>query len=147
MVQNSTTVIFHMVGRRLAGHLAEATRGDAGYAPTVSVDATPVDWEQARALAYEAGRQAAGPAEMISLPEADGRTLAEPLRALTDLPAFPTSSIDGWAVRGPKPWRVVGRVMTTGLVDPVARRAYHWVAANRSRMPGGTAACALPPSS
>ncbi|MFC7276727.1 molybdopterin molybdotransferase MoeA [Paractinoplanes rhizophilus] len=79
----------------------------------------PVDWGQARALAYEAGRRAAGPAETISLPDADGRTLAEPLRALTDLPAFPTSSIDGWAVRGPQPWRVVGRVLAGGVADPL----------------------------
>jgi molybdopterin molybdotransferase len=79
----------------------------------------PVDWEQARALAYEAGRRAAGPAELISLSEADGRTLAEPLRALTDLPAFPTASIDGWAVRGPKPWRVVGRVLAGGVAGPL----------------------------
>ncbi|MFI5893217.1 molybdopterin molybdotransferase MoeA [Actinoplanes sp. NPDC051513] len=79
----------------------------------------PVDWEQARALAYEAGRRAAGPTELISLPDADGRTLAEPLRALTDLPAFPTSSIDGWAVRGPKPWRVVGRVLAGGVAGPL----------------------------
>lgn len=79
----------------------------------------PVDWEQARALAYEAGRLAAGPAELISLSEADGRTLAEPMRALTDLPAFPTSSIDGWAVRGPKPWRVVGRVLAGGVAGPL----------------------------
>ena len=85
----------------------------------MSADATPVDWEQARALAYEAGRQAAGPAELISLPDADGRTLAEPLRALTDLPAFPTSSIDGWAVRGPQPWRVVGRVLAGGVAAPL----------------------------
>ncbi|MFF5295138.1 molybdopterin molybdotransferase MoeA [Paractinoplanes globisporus] len=85
----------------------------------MSVDATPVDWEQARALAYEAGRSAAGPAELISLPEADGRTLAEPLRALTDLPAFATSSIDGWAVRGPKPWRVIGRVLAGGVAAPL----------------------------
>ena len=41
---------------------------------------------------------------------------------------------------GPLPWRVVGRLMTTRPVDPVARRVYHWVAANRSRLPGGTAA-------
>ncbi|WP_433299437.1 molybdopterin molybdotransferase MoeA [Actinoplanes sp. CA-030573] len=80
---------------------------------------TPVDWEQARALAYEAGRRAAGPAELISLPDADGRTLAEPLRALTDLPAFPTSSIDGWAVRGPQPWRVTGRVLAGGVAAPL----------------------------
>src|SRR3954454_9844381 len=119
MVQNSTTAIFHIMGRCIAGHLAGAALGDAGYAPTVSVDATPVDWEHARALAYEAGRQAAGPAELISLPEADGRTLAEPLVALTDLPAFATSSIDGWAVRGPGPWRPAGRVLAGGPAGPL----------------------------
>lgn len=44
---------------------------------------------------------------------------------------------------GPLPWRLVGRLMTTRPVDPVARRVYHWVAANRSRLPGGTPACSL----
>lgn len=82
-------------------------------------DTTPVDWEKARELAYEAGRAAAGPAEPVALPDADGRTLAEPLRALTDLPAFPTSSIDGWAVRGPQPWRPVGRVLAGGVAPPL----------------------------
>ena len=80
---------------------------------------TPVDWERARSLAYAAGRAAAGVAEMVGLTEADGRTLAEPLRALTDLPAFPTSSIDGWAVRGPQPWRPVGRVLAGGVPPPL----------------------------
>jgi len=44
---------------------------------------------------------------------------------------------------GPLPWRLVGRAMRSRPVDPLARRGYHWVAANRSRMPGGTAACAI----
>ncbi|MBM2616932.1 molybdopterin molybdotransferase MoeA [Actinoplanes sp. LDG1-06] len=78
-----------------------------------------VDWEEARELAYAAGRAAAGAAEPVALPDADGRTLAEPLRALTDLPAFPTSSIDGWAVRGPKPWRPVGRVLAGHVAPPL----------------------------
>jgi molybdopterin molybdotransferase len=77
----------------------------------VSVDSTPVEWEKARLCAYEAGRAAAGHGERVSLLAADGRTLAEPLRALTDLPAFPTASVDGWAVRGPAPWRPVGRIL------------------------------------
>jgi molybdopterin molybdotransferase len=80
---------------------------------------SPVDWDKARTLAYEAGRDAAGPLEVVALTEADGRTLAEPLVALTDLPAFPTSSIDGWAVRGPAPWRVVGRVLAGGVAAPL----------------------------
>jgi predicted DCC family thiol-disulfide oxidoreductase YuxK len=44
---------------------------------------------------------------------------------------------------GPLPWRLVGRLIGSRLVDPVARRAYAWVAANRHRLPGGTAACEL----
>ncbi|PKH37629.1 Predicted thiol-disulfide oxidoreductase YuxK, DCC family [Nocardioides alpinus] len=44
---------------------------------------------------------------------------------------------------GPLPWRVVGRVMTAPGIDRVARRTYHWIAANRSRLPGGTPACSL----
>jgi molybdopterin molybdotransferase len=82
-------------------------------------ESTAVDWELARTLAYEAGRAAAGGAEEIPLASADGRTLAEPLRALTDLPAFPTSSIDGWAVRGVAPWRPVGRALAGGTSAPL----------------------------
>lgn len=85
----------------------------------VSGGDVPTDWQRARELAYAAGRAAAGPVESVSLPEADGRTLAEPLRALTDLPAFATSSIDGWAVRGPQPWRPVGRVLAGGVASPL----------------------------
>ena len=44
---------------------------------------------------------------------------------------------------GPLPWRVVGWLMTTALVEPLAIRAYRAVAQNRHRLPGGTAACSL----
>ncbi len=44
---------------------------------------------------------------------------------------------------GPMPWRAVARFMTSRGGEPVARRVYRWVADNRSRMPGGTAACSL----
>ncbi|AGL21673.1 molybdopterin molybdotransferase MoeA [Actinoplanes sp. N902-109] len=80
---------------------------------------TATDWDKARSLAYEAGRAAAGPVETVPLAVADGRTLAEPLVTLTDLPAFPTSSIDGWAVRGAGPWRPVGRILAGGTADPL----------------------------
>jgi molybdopterin molybdotransferase len=85
----------------------------------VSGQSIPVDWDKARTLAYEAGRSAAGPVEVVPLAAAEGRTLAEPLVALTDLPAFPTSSVDGWAVRGPGPWRPVGRVLAGGVAAPL----------------------------
>ncbi|OJF11611.1 molybdopterin molybdotransferase MoeA [Couchioplanes caeruleus] len=86
----------------------------------MSAQSMPIDWDKARTLVYEAGRAAAGPAESVPLSAADGRTLAEPLVALTDLPAFPTSSIDGWAVRGSAPWRPVGRVLAGGTPRPLA---------------------------
>lgn len=73
-----------------------------------------VDWAQARAITYAAGVAAARDPLDVPLAEADGHTLAEPLVTLTDLPAFPTSSVDGWAVRGPAPWRIVGRVYAGG---------------------------------
>jgi molybdopterin molybdotransferase len=60
-----------------------------------------------------------GPAQVVALGAADGRVLAEPLLALTDLPAFPTSSIDGWAVRGPQPWRPIGRVLAGEIAPPL----------------------------
>jgi molybdopterin molybdotransferase len=85
----------------------------------VSSDSVPVDWDKARTLAYDVGRAATGPVERVSLTAADGRTLAEPLRALTDLPAFPTSSIDGWAVRGPAPWQSIGQVLAGSPAAPL----------------------------
>ena len=103
-------------------------------------DTKPVDWEQARALAYEAGLKAAADAEPVALADADGRTLAEPLRALTDLPAFPTSSIDGWAVRGPAPWRPVGRVLAGGVSAPLTEDGTCVEIATGAMVPAGTAA-------
>ncbi len=45
------------------------------------------------------------------------------------------------------PWRPVGRVLGWWPVRRLAWPAYRWVARNRHRMPGGTAACALPAAS
>lgn len=42
------------------------------------------------------------------------------------------------------PWRLVGRLLRVAPVRALAWPAYRWVARNRHRMPGGTAACALP---
>ncbi|MBZ4016533.1 molybdopterin molybdotransferase MoeA, partial [Streptomyces purpurogeneiscleroticus] len=63
-------------------------------------------WHDARAAAAGA---VAGPLEAATVPlgpEALGRVLAGALTALTDLPSFDTSAMDGWAVSGPGPWRV-----------------------------------------
>jgi predicted DCC family thiol-disulfide oxidoreductase YuxK len=45
---------------------------------------------------------------------------------------------------GGRMWPMVGRLMQVSLVRAVAWPAYRWVARNRHRLPGGTAACAVP---
>ncbi|WP_372449204.1 molybdopterin molybdotransferase MoeA [Streptomyces montanisoli] len=67
-----------------------------------------MEWTRARARAARAGRQSqGGRAHRVAADRALGEALAEPLTALTDLPSFDTSAMDGWAVAGPGPWAVV----------------------------------------
>ena len=67
-------------------------------------------WDQARTIA--ATTFSARPAEKVPLADSVGRTLAADARALCDLPAYQTSSMDGWAVSGAGPWSIVGEVAT-----------------------------------
>ncbi|RKN11362.1 molybdopterin molybdenumtransferase MoeA [Streptomyces radicis] len=69
--------------------------------PAPRAEADPA-WEAARATAHRA--VAPLPPRRLPLDLALGHTLAAPLTALTDLPAFDTSAMDGWAVAGPGPW-------------------------------------------
>ncbi|MGW2351466.1 molybdopterin molybdotransferase MoeA [Actinacidiphila glaucinigra] len=95
-------------------------------------------WPRARHLAGSA----AGPLGRLALPldAALGHALAEPLTALTDLPSFDTSAMDGWAVAGPGPWRTEGSVLagqrsTTALLDGHATV----IATGAALPPGATA--------
>ncbi|MFI9611182.1 molybdopterin molybdotransferase MoeA [Streptomyces sp. NPDC052023] len=64
-------------------------------------------WPEAREIAARAPRACARRAPVpVALDAALGLTLAAPLTALTDLPSFDTSAMDGWAVAGPGPWVV-----------------------------------------
>ncbi|HST66980.1 MAG TPA: molybdopterin molybdotransferase MoeA [Mycobacteriales bacterium] len=77
-----------------------------------------VAWAQARRLAYEA----VAPVAPVELPlaEAEGGTLAGPMRAGTPLPGFDCAAMDGYAVPTPDgPWQVVGRA----LAGPATGRA------------------------
>ncbi|MFF7703384.1 molybdopterin molybdotransferase MoeA [Streptomyces lydicus] len=78
---------------------------DPSAAPAPRRAPADVPWHAARRIA---ARAVSGPPEptTTALGEALGRTLAEPLTALTDLPSFDTSAMDGWAVSGPGPWRL-----------------------------------------
>jgi molybdopterin molybdotransferase len=99
---------------------------------------TSVPWNDGRAAAYRAGADTARPAIELPLAETDGLTLAAPLVTLTDLPAFPTSSIDGWAVRGSAPWRVVGRVLAGDTAAPLADDGTCVEIATGAMVPAGT---------
>ncbi|CAM5481316.1 molybdopterin molybdotransferase MoeA [Streptomyces abikoensis] len=79
---------------------------DEERARTMTADDAPrsSSWAAARAAAAEAAGVL--PAEDRSLADALGHVLAESLVALTDLPSFDTSAMDGWAVAGPGPWKL-----------------------------------------
>ncbi len=68
------------------------------------------DWDTARSAAHAAGSTGPEPV-LLPLSDVDGATLAAPLRTRTALPAFPTSSVDGFAVCGSGPWQLAGRIL------------------------------------
>ncbi|MCZ4511512.1 molybdopterin molybdotransferase MoeA [Streptomyces sp. ActVer] len=78
--------------------------------------ATP--WPEARALAGRAPRRPDAPPVSVTLDAALGLVLAAPLTALTDLPSFDTSAMDGWAVAGPGPWDVRAEGVLAGHAEP-----------------------------
>ncbi|MET8324927.1 molybdopterin molybdotransferase MoeA [Streptomyces sp. NPDC005181] len=76
----------------------------SGQAPAHDRRRQATTWGEARAVAARAGRGAAPRTQRLALDRALGHVLAEPLAALTDLPSFDTSAMDGWVVAGPGPW-------------------------------------------
>lgn len=79
-------------------------------------------------------------AQSVPLVHADGRVLAEPVLALTDLPAFDTSSMDGWAVNGDGPWQVVGEVLAGHAPQVDLAPGQCCVIATGAAVPAGTTA-------
>jgi len=106
---------------------------------TVTAQATSaLSWQRARTAAYEAGAAQPAPAAEVPLESADGATLARPLLTRTDLPAFPTSSVDGWATRGPAPWRIVGRILAGTRAEPLTEDGTCVEIATGAMVPIGT---------
>lgn len=71
-------------------------------------------WPEARVQARTSGRPLAPRA--LSLPAACGRLLVADIIALTDLPVADMSAMDGWAVAGSPPWRVVAELPAGGIL-------------------------------
>lgn len=100
----------------------------------------PEDWTSARRGVHAAGWRAQLAPVTVPLAEADGLTLATALTPATDLPAFPTSSVDGWALRGRGPWRVTGRVLAGSTPAPLAGDGVAVEIATGAMVPEGTEA-------
>ncbi|MEU8590917.1 molybdopterin molybdotransferase MoeA [Streptomyces sp. NPDC048664] len=97
-----------------------------GTAPTATAPAADprghrdaTSWPRARALAERAAHDAPYRRPMaVPLDAALGLVLAAPLKALSDLPSFDTSAMDGWAVAGPGPWDVQEDGVLAGHAEP-----------------------------
>lgn len=94
-------------------------------------------WPQARRAAYDA----AAPPTPTSVPltEAAGATLARDVVALTALPPFDTVTMDGWAVSGRAPWRLVGQQLA-GQTGSRLRPGQAVVVATGAQLPRGAEA-------
>ncbi|MFM9373134.1 molybdopterin molybdotransferase MoeA [Streptomyces sp. Da 82-17] len=97
-----------------------------GYAPT---------WSEARRRA----RDCAEPLPAVTLPSDGtlGHALAAPLTALTDLPPFDTSAMDGWAVAGPGPWHVGSEAVLAGDRPALLAEGSAVAIATGARLPVG----------
>ncbi|NQX27307.1 molybdopterin molybdotransferase MoeA [Microbacteriaceae bacterium VKM Ac-2854] len=79
---------------------------------------TEVDWDEARAIIAAAVTRPT--VTDIALFDARGLRTAADVRAPRALPHYDSSAMDGWAVRGPGPWRVGDRAerIVTGALVP-----------------------------
>ncbi|MFI1091672.1 molybdopterin-binding protein [Streptomyces sp. NPDC020917] len=98
-----------------------------------------IPWPKARRIARQSGRRLAARATPLG-DQALGTALARSLVALTDLPSFDSSAMDGWAVAGEGPWLVKGQLLA-GQRPPGALHGGHAVrVATGSALPAGTTA-------
>ncbi len=65
-------------------------------------------WDDARLIAASAFTALSS--EKLALANCVGRTLARDATSLVDLPTYATSAMDGYAVSGDGPWKIIGEV-------------------------------------
>lgn len=80
-------------------------------------------WEEARQRAYDCTEPL--PAHAVPLRQGTGRILAADIVALQDIPHYPSSAMDGWAVAGSGPWILAepGHRLASGQASPVVTGA------------------------
>ncbi|HEV7626417.1 MAG TPA: molybdopterin molybdotransferase MoeA [Streptomyces sp.] len=96
------------------GSAPEGAGGQGGRAHADEAHARNLAWPAARTFA----ERTSGPLPPHTLPlgQALQHTLGTPLDALTDLPSFDSSAMDGWVVSGPGPWELEEDAESTGIL-------------------------------
>ena len=97
-----------------------------------------VSFHDARQVAWEIGSEHSRRHEVLPLRAVMGRTLAEPVHALTSVPATDTSAMDGWAVEGEGPWRIDGSVRMGAVPSRALPRGTGRAITTGGAMPLGT---------
>jgi molybdopterin molybdotransferase len=95
-------------------------------------------WDQARAAAHASAEPL--DVEIVPIQAAHARVLAVDVRPLTPLPPWDYSAMDGWAVHGPGPWRIVGQVLAGTLPTMAISAGECVVIATGAPVPEGTTA-------
>ena len=67
-----------------------------------------LSWDEAHSRAWSAAAPLGS--ELVAIGEVADRWLAQDCFALCDLPRYTTSAMDGWAVAGSGPWKIIGDV-------------------------------------
>lgn len=66
------------------------------------------NWREARSKAHQSWKNLSD--EKVLISNCLNRTLAKDAHALVELPTYPTSAMDGYAVCGNGPWKIIGEV-------------------------------------
>ena len=93
-------------------------------------------WDQACALASQSFMPLHS--QTVSLADAIDRYLSQDVLSLCDLPAFETSAMDGWAVSGDGPWKLIGEVATGKTSAEVLHYGQCLAIATGGVIPAGT---------
>ncbi|MFC4561040.1 molybdopterin molybdotransferase MoeA [Nocardiopsis mangrovi] len=100
---------------------------------------TTMPWAQARAAARELGGRRSWATEEDAAPaDAVGAALARELTALVAVPPYDASAMDGYAVAGPGPWNVRGRVLAGAAPAAALNPGEAVEIATGARVPEGT---------
>ncbi|TRZ84494.1 MAG: molybdopterin molybdenumtransferase MoeA [Streptomycetaceae bacterium] len=93
-------------------------------------------WDLARIAAKKSVTRL--PSELVNISDCVDRTIASDVVALVDLPTYETSAMDGYAVSGVGPWKIVGDVKAGAPMSQVLESGTAVRIATGAVIPSGT---------